>query len=338
MLLDNYMCQITLPDFGEAGQKRLFESKVLVIGAGGLGCPALLYLASSGIGEIGIMDGDNVSSTNLHRQILYSEKNIGENKALCASSFLNERYTTIKINTYNFHLNQTNAINIISNYDIILDCTDNFESRYLINDACVLCNKPLIYGAIYQYEGQLAAWNIPITNGERSTNYRHLYPEVNASQIPNCNAGGVLPTLAGIIGTMQTNEAIKYLSGCAPVMANEVLLFDCITLRSTSIKIPNNSTIKITALPQPSEVQEIAIEDYYEHATEYILIDVRTPEEHIEQNIGGKNIPLDSIYLTEITDFGKKTICYCASGYRSKQAVLLLQLKFPELEFYVLKQ
>ncbi|MGZ3777964.1 MAG: HesA/MoeB/ThiF family protein, partial [Mucilaginibacter sp.] len=190
-----YSCQIALPGFGEAAQQLLQHAKVLVVGAGGLGCPALQYLAAAGVGTIGVADYDTVSVSNLHRQILYHPSDAGQKKAIIACERLQLQNPGIKIIPLDIKITSDNVMNIIRQYDIVVDGTDNFETRYLLNDAVVLSGKPLIYGAIYQYEGQMAVWNVKNNDGTFSPNYRDLYPEVNAAQIPDCAEGGVIPTL-----------------------------------------------------------------------------------------------------------------------------------------------
>ncbi|MBS1528645.1 MAG: HesA/MoeB/ThiF family protein, partial [Bacteroidetes bacterium] len=210
--ITRYSCQIALPGFGKTAQKRLRQAKVLVVGGGGLGCPALQYLAAAGVGTIGIADHDTISLSNLHRQILYTPSEVGLKKAIVACEKLRKQNPSIGVIAHDIKVNSDNVVDLIRPYDIIVDGTDNFETRYLLNDAAVLLGKPLIYGAIYQFEGQVAVWNTKNEDGSISPNYRDLYPEVNASQIPNCADGGVMPTLAGIIGCMQANEAIKYIT------------------------------------------------------------------------------------------------------------------------------
>ena len=202
-----YKCQLALPGFGIENQQKLQDAKVLVVGAGGLGCPAALYLAASGIGTIGIADFDVVSVSNLHRQILYSAADVGLLKAEIACQRLRQQNPQITLTPITQKITHANAIQFISEYDIVVDGTDNFETKYLLNDACVLSGKPMVYAAIYQYEGQVSVLNALNSDGSRSPNYRDLYPSVNASQIPGCAEGGVMPSIAGITGILQANES-----------------------------------------------------------------------------------------------------------------------------------
>ena len=195
---------MALPGFEEKTQQLLQDAHVLIVGAGGLGCPTAQYLTSTGVGTIGIADPDIVSLGNLHRQILYTPDDVGKKKTEVACYRLQLQNPTVKLVAHDLSINPENVFEIIREYDIVVDCTDNFESRYLLNDACVISGKPLVYGAIYQYEGQVAVWNVKGLDG-MSPNYRDVFPSVDPTQVPNCSEGGVLPTIAGIIGCLQAN-------------------------------------------------------------------------------------------------------------------------------------
>ncbi|MES1225909.1 MAG: HesA/MoeB/ThiF family protein, partial [Bacteroidota bacterium] len=210
---ERYNRQILLKEFGAAGQQKLLQSKVLMIGAGGLGCAALLYLTAAGIGTIGIIDDDVVALHNLHRQPLYTVNDIGFSKAQRAASGLRQLNPDILIEAFNERLTVENALTLLSNYDVIIDGTDNFSSRYLINDACVLLGKPLVYGAVSKFEGQIAIFNCWLNGKEAPVNYRDLFPQPPAhGAIANCAEAGVLGALPGIIGNMQANETIKLIA------------------------------------------------------------------------------------------------------------------------------
>ena len=334
-----YSCQLNLPGFNEEVQKKLLVAKVLIIGAGGLGCPAAQYLAATGIGTLAIADDDTVSIGNLHRQILYTPAEVGKKKVLIATEKLQQQNPQIHIIAIESRINSDNILDIIKDFDIVLDGTDNFETRYLINDACVLLNKPLVYGAIYQYEGQVAVWNIANEDGTRTPNYRDVFPEVDAVQIPNCAEGGVIPTLAGIIGCMQANEVIKYITGIGEILAAKILIFDAQTLQSRIIKIGNTSKTNITSIQASVNVPVISIETL-KHALQkniYTLVDVRTIEERNQFNIGGQHIPMIELpgQLHNI-EAGKPIIFYCASGKRSAEAVKMIKKINPAAEAYSL--
>jgi sulfur-carrier protein adenylyltransferase/sulfurtransferase len=328
-----YSCQIALPGFGEATQQQLQNAKVLIVGAGGLGCPAAQYLAASGVGTIGIADFDVISVSNLHRQILYTPEEVGLKKAVIACKKLQQQNPAVKLVVHDVKITPENVLEIINEYDIVLDGTDNFDTRYLLNDACVLKGKPLVYGAIYQYEGQVAVWNIQNADGTRTPNYRDLFSEVNSTQIPNCAEGGVIPTLAGIIGCMQANEVIKYITKTGELLAGKVLIFDAQSMQSRVIKIGSVTKTSITTLQETVEIQTISKEDLQraiENET-FELIDVRTPEERITFDIGGRNIPLSDLQNNTIDlSFDKPIVFYCASGKRSVEAAKIIKKQHPE--------
>ncbi len=330
-----YSCQLALPGFDENTQQKLSAAKVLVVGAGGLGCPALQYLVSSGVGTVGIADYDVVSVKNLHRQILYRPADIGQSKVTVATENLSTQNPDVHLVPYELRITTGNVMEIIAGYDIVVDCTDNFDTRYLLNDACVLAGKPLVYGAIYQYEGQVAVWNIHSENGALSPNYRDLYPEVNAAVVPNCADGGVIPTIAGMIGCLQANEVIKYITGTGELLAGKLLMVDALTMQNRLIKLNTTTKTKITSLPAVY-VQEITAEELKEHVAEYQLIDVRTEEEHSLYNIGGLHIPLHDMSTADIA-IDKPIVCYCASGRRSAGAARILLEKYSGASVYSLR-
>ncbi|RWY50337.1 HesA/MoeB/ThiF family protein [Mucilaginibacter gilvus] len=338
--LQRYSCQIALPGFNEAAQQRLSDARVLIIGAGGLGCPAAQYLASSGVGTLGIADYDTVSVSNLHRQILYDPDDAGKQKALIACERLLRQNPEIELVPHVDKITSENVLQVIDDYDIIVDGTDNFETRYLINDACVLLGKPVVYGAIYQYEGQVAVWNIPNEDSTRTPNYRDLYPKVDASQIPNCSVGGVIPTLAGIIGSMQANEVIKYITQTGELLAGKVLMFDAHNMQSRIIKIGSITKTNITTLQPTIEISVINQSDLQKGLNDKTiqLIDVRTLQERDLYDIGGEHIPLDELEENlNLLRPDKTIVFYCATGKRSGEAVKLVNKLNPELRALSLK-
>ncbi len=332
-----YNCQLALPGFGERGQTLLKNARVLIAGIGGLGCPAAQYLAAAGTGTLGIVDGDIIAISNLHRQVLFTPAEEGKKKAIIAAAKLQIQNPDIQVIAHDTMLKPENVMELIAAYDVVLDCTDNFDTKYLLNDACVLSGKPLVYAAIYQYEGQVAIWNATNEDGTKSTNYRDIYPETNAAQIPNCAEGGVLPTLAGIIGCIQANEAIKYITQTGSPLVAKILILDALTMLSQIIKTPKTTKTNITALPVILPSTTITAEDLQHHIGNYELIDVRTSDEHKFFNIGGKNIPLSEIaenlsYLSS----AKPIVFYCATGQRSAEAVKMIKKRF-EAELYSLE-
>ncbi len=328
-----YSKQVILPEVGMSGQEKLKSAKVLVIGAGGLGCPILQYICAAGVGTLGIADGDKVDISNLQRQVLYTQADIGLPKAEVAKSKLNILNNNTTIICYPYFINFDNALETISTYDIIVDGSDNFDTRYLVNDACVMLDKPMVSGAIYKYEGQVSVFNY---NG--GPTYRCIFPEApGAGESPNCADIGVIATLPGIIGTIQANEVIKMITGIGEVLAGKLLVIDTLTMHSHSFNfklVPANKNIK--SLPQPATDCSSAIKNIsYENLQKIVettptcqLVDVREVEEHIIGNIGGINIPLSGFEAC-ISSLKKvaPVIVYCASGVRSMHAAKILQAK-----------
>lgn len=226
-----YNRQTMLPEIGDNGQKKLKNAKVLVIGAGGLGCPILQYISTAGVGTIGIIDFDKIEIHNLHRQILYTESQIGQSKASTAKKVLETLNPLITIVAFDEKLTPDNASKLIQEFDVIVDGSDNFATRYLVNDRCVALNKPLVYGSILGFEGQLAVFN-----HLGSKNLRDLFPEPpNPKDVPNCNVNGVLGTLPGMIGTMMAHETLKLIMDL-PTLENELVLYNTLNWSFTKLK------------------------------------------------------------------------------------------------------
>jgi molybdopterin/thiamine biosynthesis adenylyltransferase/rhodanese-related sulfurtransferase len=335
-----YSCQIALPGFSEKTQNLLQNARVLIVGAGGLGCPAAQYLTAAGVGTLGIADFDIVSVSNLHRQILYTPGDAGKKKAVLACERLQAQNPGIRLVPHDVRIASQNVMDIIAGYDIILDGTDNFETRYLLNDAAVITSKPLVYGAIYQYEGQVAVWNLVNEYGIKTPNYRDLFPKVDATQIPNCAEGGVIPTLAGIIGCIQANEVIKFITKTGELLTGKVLIFDAQTLQSRIIKIGDVSNTHITRLQETIDIPTISVADLKKGIAENSLelIDIRTDEEREDFNIGGKHLPLDQLYsYIDQLDKNARTVLYCASGKRSDEAIKTIKKNFPDANVFSLE-
>jgi adenylyltransferase/sulfurtransferase len=332
-----YNCQIALPNFNDSTQELLQQAKVLIVGAGGLGCPAAQYLAATGVGTIGIADFDTISISNLHRQILYTPAEIGLKKVVIACNKLQQHNPQITLIPHDVKITSDNVLDLIQQYDIIVDGTDNFDTKYLLNDACVLTHKPLVYGAIYQYEGQVAIWNMLNKDSTRTPHYRDLFPEVDALQVPNCAEGGVIPTLAGIIGCMQANEVIKYITQTGELLAGKLLVFDAQTMQSRIINIGTVTNTPVTELKPTEVVKIISVGDFKQHINDYTLIDIRTIEERTAFNIGGLHIPLSDIETnTSYLNGNKPIIFYCASGKRSAEAVKMVKREHPNAPLFYL--
>ncbi len=334
-----YARHLTLPEIGWAGQQRLKAARVLVVGAGGLGSSLLLYLAAAGVGTIGIVDGDRVDASNLHRQVLYTLEDVGQLKAEAAKARLQALNSHIQIETYPMFLTADNALKLFQNYDIIADGTDNFPTRYLVNDACVLSGKINVYASIFKFEGQVAVFNFPLPNGTRSPNYRDLYPTPPPPDaVPSCAEAGVLGVLPGIIGTLQANEVIKIIAGVGEALAGKLLVMDTAFLDVHILKIRKKHEFPITELIdyetfcnpiQTTEIPSISVQQFQEMQIKNIdfqLIDVREMDEHTAFNLGGAWIPLAKIAenVSQIQK-NKPVIIYCQSGKRSREAIKLLK-------------
>jgi molybdopterin/thiamine biosynthesis adenylyltransferase/rhodanese-related sulfurtransferase len=250
---ERYSRQIILKEVGVEGQKKLLDSKVLVVGAGGLGSPILMYLASAGVGTIGIIDPDIVDISNLHRQIIHFNKNIGKSKVNSAKETINLINPNTKVITYDERLSETNALNIISNYDIVIDGTDNFTAKYLINDACFLLKKTNIFGSIFKFDGQVSVF----TYKENTPCYRCVFPEISdLESIPNCAEAGVIGVLAGIVGNLQAMETIKVILNIGDILESKILLYDSLSCSFRSIKYKQNKNCKLCSKKEVIELKE----------------------------------------------------------------------------------
>jgi molybdopterin/thiamine biosynthesis adenylyltransferase/rhodanese-related sulfurtransferase len=352
---EQYNRHLILKDFGIEGQLKLKSAKVLVVGAGGLGCPALLYLAAAGVGEIGVIDFDLVQKSNLQRQVLFSALDIGKSKAEVARKRLFELNPHISIKSFTIKIASQNALELIQDYNLVVDCSDNFPTRYLLNDACVLLNKPLVYGSVLEYEGQVAVFNL-FRNNQYSSNYRDLFPTPPLpTAVPNCAQAGVLGVLTGIIGSFQANEAIKILIGKGEPLADKLLIIDSLTLDITNIKIRNtNSRSAINKLIDYEDfcginekkskslgMKEISVQELQElqkSGADFQLIDVREPHEYDICNLAGELIPLSEIpQSVDKISKAKKVVIHCRSGGRSGQAVQWLEKNHKLENLYNLK-
>lgn len=334
---ERYHCQMALPGFGKETQERLQNARVLVIGAGGLGCPALQYLAAAGVGTLGIADDDTVSENNLHRQILYTPQDIGLPKAETAANKLQQQNPSVNFITFNQRVTSANVTGLISGFDLVIEGTDNFETKALLNDACVLSGKPLVYGAIYQYEGQVAVWNVRQADGSFSANYRDVFPGAEHAQAPNCREGGVIPTLAGIVGCMQANEALKFFTKPDELLAGKLWLIDLADGKTRIIQLKKHTPELPAGLP--STVQQISWAEVQEKLKQpkVALIDVRTEDKHQHFHVGGKNIPIDQLESrsAELEPY-KELIFYCTSGNKSTRAAKLSESLLPGVKVYSL--
>jgi len=332
---ERYHCQIALPGFGSKGQQQLQQAKVLLIGLGGLGCPAVQYLVSAGIGILALLDDDIISLSNLHRQILYTTEDIGKLKVEIAAKRLSLQNPETTIIPIPERVTSDNVIQLIQDYDLIIEGTDNLETKCLINDACVIAGKPLVYGAIYQFEGQVSIFNVKQEDGSYSANYRDVFKNAEETEVPNCREGGIIPSLAGIVGCMQANEAVKYLTGM-DTLADKLWLFDASSASARTIKL-KKTDIEIKTL-KPS-TPTVSFEEFNRQRPSFSLIDVRQAEEHLTFNLGGQNIPLDKLesHFQELSETEGKLLFYCLSGKRSIEAVKRIKAIFPNLKVFSLR-
>lgn len=349
---ERYARHIILPEVGLEGQKRLKAASVLCVGTGGLGSPLILYLAASGIGRIGIVDFDVVDASNLQRQIIHGTSWIGKPKIESAKHRILEINPACQVDLYETRLSSENALSIFEPYDIIVDGTDNFPTRYLVNDACVLLNKPNVYGSIFRFEGQATVFNY-----EGGPNYRDLYPEPPPpGMVPSCAEGGVLGVLPGIIGTIQATETIKIILGSDSTLSGRLLLYNAWDMKFRELKLRPNPVRPVIeklvdyeefcGIPQAkaesekaqSELKEITVQELKflldSHPNDYVLIDVRNPNEYeIARIPGSVLIPLSDIEsgegvqkvreLVEVN--GHRLIAHCKMGGRSTKALQILK-------------
>lgn len=347
---ERYSRHIILPEVGLEGQKRLKSASVLCIGTGGLGSPLLLYLAAAGIGRIGIVDFDVVDSSNLQRQVIHSTSWVGKPKIESAKNRILEINPSCQVDLYETRLSADNALDIMEPYDVVVDGTDNFPTRYLVNDACVLLNKPNVYGSIFRFEGQATVFNY-----EGGPNYRDLYPEPPPpGMVPSCAEGGVLGVLCGIIGTIQATETIKIILGQGNTLSGRLMLYNALDMKFRELKLrPNPERPVIDKLidyeffcgiPQAKaeeekrqmEMQEMTVQELKElldsGADDFVLLDVRNPNEYeIAKIPGSVLVPLPDIENGEGVEKvkellnGHRLIAHCKMGGRSAKALGILK-------------
>jgi sulfur-carrier protein adenylyltransferase/sulfurtransferase len=348
--LERYSRQIVLGEVGIEGQKKLKAASVLIVGAGGLGSPLALYLAAAGVGIIGIIDFDAVSYSNLQRQVLFTGEDVGLPKAKIAKEKLYAINPSVNVIAYDEKLSSANALEIIRQYDIVADGSDNFAAKYLVNDACVMLGKPFVYGSILRFEGQVSFFD-----AKTGPCYRCLFPEPpGAGEMPSCAEAGVIGVLPGIVGSIQANEVIKFILGIGKLLNGRLLRLDALNMQFSELEFTKDCNCAvcserpdITELidyeefceTKPTENKlnhnewEITAEELKEKmdsGAEYVLIDVREPYESEICSIGGELIPINSLpYKLEEIPGGKdaELIVYCRTGHRSQYAVEFLRDK-----------
>ncbi|MEH2082396.1 MAG: molybdopterin-synthase adenylyltransferase MoeB [Nostoc sp.] len=347
---ERYSRHLILPEVGLEGQKRLKAASVMCIGTGGLGSPLLLYLAAAGIGRIGIVDFDVVDTSNLQRQVIHGTSWVGKPKIESAKNRIHEINPYCQVDLYETRLSSENALELIQPYDIVVDGTDNFPTRYLVNDACVLLNKPNVYGSILRFEGQATVFNY-----EGGPNYRDLFPEPPPpGMVPSCAEGGVLGILPGIIGLIQATETVKIILGQGNTLSGRLLLYNALDMKFRELKLRPNPIrpvieklidyeefcgipqAKAEEAKQQMESQEMTVKDLKElldsGAKDFVLLDVRNPHEYdIAKIPGSVLVPLPDIEngngvakVKEILN-GHRLIAHCKMGGRSAKALAILK-------------
>lgn len=361
--LKRYSRHLVLQEFGVNGQLALKQAKVLVVGAGGLGSPILLYLAAAGVGTIGIADFDSLDISNLQRQILFTLDDVGQNKAKAAINRLRQLNPLIHYLAFGERLSSLNALDVIRPFDIVVDGTDNFPTRYLLNDACVLLNKPLVYGSILKFEGQVSVFNVTSETGEFSANYRDLFPiPPDPSSVPNCEQAGVLGVLPGIIGSIMANEVIKVITQNGEPLIEQLLLLDSLTMQQHIIRYKNlQARLQIHNLIDYDEfcglsqdknkslnakntnqlMKEVTVQELkklIDSGADFQLIDVREPHEFDICNLNGELIPQGDIpgNVDKISK-DKQVVIHCRSGARSGNMVQWLEKNHGYTNLYNLK-
>ena len=341
---ERYHRQMILPGFGEKGQQKLATARVVVVGAGGLGCPVLQYLTAAGVGTIGIADDDLVALNNLHRQVLYSVRDIGLSKAERAADILRQLNPEITIIPYNERITTRNALTLFELFDIIIDGTDNFAARYMINDACVLLRKSLVYGAVSQFDGQVTVFT---NENDNDVNYRDLFPDPpKEDEVPNCAEAGVLGVLPGIVGTMMASETIKIITGLGTSLANQLLTYNALTnqvyvfslskRRKVSSQVPKSASEFLNTdydwlCSSTGSNEEIDVETFNGliEKGNVDVIDVREPHE-LPSAIDFPNIKIPMAQLISSRDVvtSDSVIVFCQTGSRSLQAAKILKSIF----------
>jgi adenylyltransferase/sulfurtransferase len=346
--IERYSRHFLLNAVGEKGQEKLKQAKVVVIGAGGLGCPVLQYLAAAGVGTIGIIDNDCIETSNLQRQLLFTEEEVGLNKAEVAKKKLKAQNPHITLVAHPQRISSNNALHLLNEYDIVVDGSDNFPTRYLMNDACVLLNKPLVFGSIFKFEGQLSVFNY-----RGGGTYRCLFPNPPAEgEVPNCSEVGVLGVLPGILGSLMANEVLKIILTVGEVLSGKLFILDALTLSNSTLSFSKNNSAppiheliaydrfcsnrNATASNQDLSAQEL--KQWRDKGMAFQLIDVRDKSEYLLFNIQGENIPLPSLQQNvDKIDRHKNVVLHCQSGMRSKKAIEVLEKQFGYTNLYNLQ-
>ena len=346
--MERYIRHLQLKDFGREAHDKLQKARVLVIGAGGLGCPVLMQLAAMGVGHLGIADGDVVDVSNLHRQLLYTEKDIGRGKAEAARERLLQMNSSLSADIFPVFISEKNIFSIIENYDILVDGTDQMYTRFLINDACLVTGKPWVYGAVYQYEGQISVFNV-WHDGEYSTHFRDLYPDpVDASGAVSCDEAGVVGIVPNFIGLLLANEVIKWITGQGDLLTNRLLHYHLqnhrqtiftIQKNKTHVFMPDRTTVENAYYPAVCSTRKAETSQDWKkiiREKDTVVVDVRSADE--EPSLGNYRhilIPLPLLAeQKQVLQPYQSLVFVCQSGVRSKKALELAKNIWPEKAVY----
>jgi adenylyltransferase/sulfurtransferase len=344
-----------LKELGTEGQQKLLAAKVLVVGAGGLGCPVLQYLAAAGVGTLGIVDDDVVALSNLHRQVLYTLEDIGKRKAIQAAQRLQAMNEEVSLQVHVERLTTANAWDLFAPYDIVVDTTDNFPTRYLVNDACVLLQKPLVYGAVSRFEGQVAVFNLPTGGTARSVNYRDLFPNPpQEGEVANCAEAGVLGVLPAIIGSLQAAQAIKIITGIGKPLANRIQTYNLLSEDWADFEV-QPATAPNPLQPPSREAfegmnyavqcgirgfEQIEVPSFNQllNRPDVLVLDVReVGEQPLVTEFPHRQAPLSTLQEATNIAADQSIVVFCQSGKRSIQAASLLANAFPQAKIYSLR-
>ena len=340
--------QLTLKEIGEVGQQKLQDASVLVVGCGGLGSPIAVYLASSGIGKIHLIDFDTVHITNLHRQVFYTLEDVDKPKAEVLTTFIKKRAPFTEVRFTNKAITKENVIDLIESIDVVVDGTDSLPTKYLLNDACVIANKPLVYGSLYKFDGYIATFNVFQKDGSYSANLRDAFPEI-ATDIPNCEEAGTLNSIVGMIATQQVNEVLKLITGTGTLLTNQLLIYN--SLQNTQLKI------KLKPIFLKEKIAKLfKVQTYLDAACAAQNVDFQISATALKQKIKDANLEIIAVLndlklpfkvqqTIHIDDFdadkisidkSKTYIMVCQKGLNSYKATVILRNKYPDLEAFSL--
>ena len=338
--------QITLPEIGEVGQQKLQNAAVLVVGCGGLGSPVAVFLATSGVGKIHLVDFDTVDVTNLHRQVFYSLEDVGSSKAATLASFIKKRAPFTKVTYTDKPITKENVFELIENVDIVIDGTDSLPTKYVLNDACVINKKPLVYGSLYKFDGYVATFNVLQKDGSYSANLRDAFPKI-ATDIPNCEEAGTLNSIVGIIATQQVNEVLKLITGIGTPLINQLLIYN--SLQNTQYKM------KLKAVTFRDKILKLfKVQTYVDAACAQQNSNWQISPLELRKRIGDSNLEIiavlnnlklpfkvqQTIHISQFdaakikVDTQKTYIMVCQRGFNSYKATVKLKEKYPNLKVF----